>query len=245
MAARRSSGPRSSTPISSPRAESDRKRRITLTERATAVSTIRDLRRAIAAHGRDGKSDSTTTPQPSELGRDIPDAPSNALPATEFATSGGSLEPGRLHGRMESLLHALLGRHADGTAAPRPGTGGGGATGSMEPLLPRHSGLAPRRNLSPTQTLPSGASSDDIDAHIREVRRSTNQSWSNLVKAVLSLQEKPHEPFGTPKVRASARSVARRIGHETGLDLAALEGVGCGKGRKTTLSARGPLTTPS
>ena len=73
------------------------------------------------------------------------------------------------------------------------------------------------------QALSSGASDDEIDAHIRKVRGSTNQSWSNLMKAVLSLQGKPHEPFGTPKVRASARSVTQRIMRETGLDLAALE----------------------
>ena len=73
------------------------------------------------------------------------------------------------------------------------------------------------------RTLPSKASGDEIDARIREVKRSTHQSWSNLLKAVLSLQKKPHEPFGTPKVRASAQSVARLIMRETGLDLAALE----------------------
>ena len=73
------------------------------------------------------------------------------------------------------------------------------------------------------QPLRVGASDDEIDGHVREVRRSTHQSWSNLLKAVLSLQGKPHKPFGTPNVRASARSVVRRIGCETGLDLVALE----------------------
>ena len=43
------------------------------------------------------------------------------------------------------------------------------------------------------------------------------------VTAALSLQGKPHEPFGTPNVQATAQSVLRRIGRETGLDLAALE----------------------
>ena len=71
--------------------------------------------------------------------------------------------------------------------------------------------------------LPSGVSCEEIDAHIREVRRITKQSWSNLLKAALSLQEKRHEPFGTPNVQATAQSVLRRIGRETGLDLAALE----------------------
>ncbi len=71
--------------------------------------------------------------------------------------------------------------------------------------------------------LPSGVSCEEIDAHIREVRKITRQSWSNLLKAALSLQGKPHEPFGTPNVQATAQSVLRRIGRETGLDPAALE----------------------
>ena len=73
-------------------------------------------------------------------------------------------------------------------------------------------------------SLPQGASGDEIDARIRGIRKSTNQSWSNLRKAVLSLQGKPHEPFGTRNVEATARSVVRRIGRETGLGLVALEG---------------------
>ena len=73
------------------------------------------------------------------------------------------------------------------------------------------------------QALSAGASDDEIDGRIREVRRSTKQSWSNLLKAVLSLKGKSHEPFGTPNVRASARSVVRRIRRETGLDLTELE----------------------
>ena len=69
----------------------------------------------------------------------------------------------------------------------------------------------------------SWASGEDIDARIREIRRATNQSWSNLLKAVLSLQGKPHEPFGTPNVQASAESTLRRIRQETRQDLASLE----------------------
>ena len=74
------------------------------------------------------------------------------------------------------------------------------------------------------QSLPAGASGDEIDARIREIRKSTNQSWSNLRKAVLSLQGKPHDPFGTRNVEATARSVVRRIGRETGLGLVVLKG---------------------
>ena len=88
-----------------------------------------------------------------------------------------------------------------------------------QPILLLSGGTVP----ADRPALPSGASDDEIDAHIREIRRSTNQSWSNLLKAVRSLQGKPHEPFGTPNVRATAWSAARRTGRETGLDLAALE----------------------
>ena len=74
-----------------------------------------------------------------------------------------------------------------------------------------------------SRSLPTCAADDQIDAHIRAIRNSTRQSWSNLQKAVLSLQGKPHEPFGTRNVEATARSVVRRIGRETGLDPAVLE----------------------
>ena len=73
------------------------------------------------------------------------------------------------------------------------------------------------------RALPSGAFAEDIDARIREIREITHQSWSNLRKAVLSLQKKPHEPFGTPNVKANAKSSLRRIQHETKLDLPAIE----------------------
>ena len=69
----------------------------------------------------------------------------------------------------------------------------------------------------------SGVSGDDIDARICEIRRATRQSWSNLLKAVLWLQGKPHEPFGTRTVQTTAKSVLRRIRRETGQDLVSLE----------------------
>ena len=65
--------------------------------------------------------------------------------------------------------------------------------------------------------------SDLAGSIFRADQQSTNQIWSNLRKAALSLQGKPHEPFGTRNVEATARSVVRRIGRETGLDLVALE----------------------
>ena len=76
---------------------------------------------------------------------------------------------------------------------------------------------------APTGAQLSGTSGDDIDTCIREIRRTTRQSWSNLLKAVLLLQGKTHEPFGTPNVQATAKSVLRRIQRETGLDMSTLE----------------------
>ena len=83
--------------------------------------------------------------------------------------------------------------------------------------------LAGRTARSDRRPHPSGIAGDDIDARIREVRRASRQSWSNLLKAALSFQEKPHDPFGTSNVRATARSALRRIQRETGLDLDELE----------------------
>ncbi len=71
--------------------------------------------------------------------------------------------------------------------------------------------------------LPCKASGGDIDARIRELKKTTKQSWSNLLKAVLSLQRKPYMPFGTRNVQATAESTVRRMQRETGLALAALE----------------------
>ena len=88
-----------------------------------------------------------------------------------------------------------------------------------QPILLLLGGNAPTGRRS----LHADASGDEIDAHIREVRKITNQNWSNLRKAVLSLQGKPHEPFGTGNVESTAQSVVRRIGRETGVDLAGLE----------------------
>ena len=71
--------------------------------------------------------------------------------------------------------------------------------------------------------IPAGASNEDVDARIRELRRITRQSWSNLLKAALSLQGKPHQPFGTGSVQATAQSAIRGMQRETALDFAALE----------------------
>lgn len=49
------------------------------------------------------------------------------------------------------------------------------------------------------------------------------QSWSNLCKAVLALQAKPHSPFSTSNVETTAKSVVKLMARRTGLGLVALE----------------------
>ena len=75
---------------------------------------------------------------------------------------------------------------------------------------------------NPAAVLPN-ASCGDIDEVLREVRSMRRQSWSNLCKAVLALQAKPHSPFGTTNVENAAKSTVRLMGRRTGLGLAALE----------------------
>ena len=55
----------------------------------------------------------------------------------------------------------------------------------------------------------------------------------------MSLQGKPHEPFGMGNIEPTARSVARRIGRETGLGLVALEGHRVAVRRNPTALATG------
>ena len=83
--------------------------------------------------------------------------------------------------------------------------------------------LAGKSTRTDRHPLPEGASNEQVDARIRELRRVTRQSWSNLLKAAYSLQGKPHDPFGTPNVKSTAESVLRRIKSETKLDFPALE----------------------
>ena len=100
-----------------------------------------------------------------------------------------------------------------------------GSTVESDANLPGARVRTPDARCAPTgrQSLPAGAPGEEIDARIHQIRKSANQSWSNLRKAVQSLQGKPHEPFGTRNVEATARSVVRRIGRKAGLDLVALE----------------------
>ncbi len=50
-----------------------------------------------------------------------------------------------------------------------------------------------------------------------------NQSWLNILKAIASMRGKPHERFGSVNVKASAKSVVRKMLRETGLSLEDLE----------------------
>ena len=58
---------------------------------------------------------------------------------------------------------------------------------------------------------------------VKEVRKRTNQSWSNIQKAVRALQGRPHEPFSTPNVESTSKSCVRRICRETNLSFDQLE----------------------
>ena len=73
------------------------------------------------------------------------------------------------------------------------------------------------------EPLPPNASCSHIDEVLREVRRMKKQSWSNLCKAVLALQAKPHSPFSTSNVETAAKNAVRLMARRTGLGLVALE----------------------
>ncbi|HKO58509.1 MAG TPA: hypothetical protein VJ276_21770 [Thermoanaerobaculia bacterium] len=60
---------------------------------------------------------------------------------------------------------------------------------------------------------------------VLEIRKQTNQSWSNLQKAVNALLGRPYQPFGTSAVASSAKSVVRRMEREARLTLAELASV--------------------
>lgn len=51
------------------------------------------------------------------------------------------------------------------------------------------------------------------------IRARSNQSWSNVLKAIASLGGRPHDGFGPPNVEASAKSVVRKMMLQTGLSL--------------------------
>ena len=74
-----------------------------------------------------------------------------------------------------------------------------------------------------TSALSPDSPYEAVVARVKEIRKDTHQSWSNIRKATRSLQGKEHDPFGTPNVEASAKSTVRRILRETGLSPAQLE----------------------
>lgn len=74
-----------------------------------------------------------------------------------------------------------------------------------------------------TSTLSPDSSNAEVVARVKEIRKDSHRSWSNIRKAARALQGKEHEPFGTPKVEASTKSTVRRILRETGLSPAQLD----------------------
>ena len=95
----------------------------------------------------------------------------------------------------------------------------------------------PNREGTPPQTV-----SELVDIEngaferVRKQKR-RNESWVNIRKGVLALQDKPHEPFGTRNVENTAKACVRRISKETSLSLAQIENVlderGLGYGQRS------------
>ena len=81
----------------------------------------------------------------------------------------------------------------------------------------------PPRPPVPPLPCPPGSTEGELLERIREIKKQTHRSWSNICEAVRALQGKTYEPFGTSPVEASSKSTVRRILRETGLDLAGLE----------------------
>ena len=80
---------------------------------------------------------------------------------------------------------------------------------------------APRNNPKALSIALSGSPVEKVIA----IRRARNASWSNLGKAISALQGQPHEPFGTPNVASTSKSIARLMLRETGLTLDQLDNV--------------------
>ena len=47
-----------------------------------------------------------------------------------------------------------------------------------------------------------------------EIKRERRRSFRNIRDAARALQNLPHDPHGTPKVRAASESCVRRIAHD-------------------------------
>ena len=70
---------------------------------------------------------------------------------------------------------------------------------------------------------PTGSPASEVFERVRDIRRHTHQSWSNICKAVRLLRGERNVRFGTKNVEASSKSTVRRIQREANLSLAKLE----------------------
>lgn len=68
----------------------------------------------------------------------------------------------------------------------------------------------------------TGEPAETAESIVKRLRSERTQSWSNLKKGVAALLNAPHEPFGTPNVANSAKSVVRTMAKATGLGYAEL-----------------------
>lgn len=78
--------------------------------------------------------------------------------------------------------------------------------------------LRPMREPRAAQARVVAGTSKGVDRVI-EIRKERNQSWTNLQKAARALMGRPHEPFGTPAVASSSKSVVRSMLRESMLTL--------------------------
>ena len=99
-----------------------------------------------------------------------------------------------------------------------------GAILNGQPLLTLSNTTQPKKTpAKPLAPVSPEAPREEIWQRVKEVRAEKHQSWSNICKAVRSLQNKEHEPFGTVNVGNSSKACVRKILRETGLTLAQLE----------------------
>ena len=105
-----------------------------------------------------------------------------------------------------------------------PGLDLGSILGEL-PLLVMKSETGVSKGVLKTPNAGVPAPPSDSLAQLKIIRSETHQSWTNITKAVLALQERSHKPFSTLNVEASSKSCVRKICRETGLtpnDLLAL-----------------------
>lgn len=79
------------------------------------------------------------------------------------------------------------------------------------------------RRRSPQMTATVEGNNGTTVEHITKIKKDAHRSWPDISKAVRSLQGKPHDPFRTRKVEASAKSCVRKICDETRLTFTDLE----------------------